>query len=157
MTDAASAKNTPLVSRERCGNAIRDALRLYVGRGRRYSVKQLSNATGVKGRVIECAMCDAESVDWRPLPNEALVSISKFLGPEFTCEWLGLADQEACWKEPEDGDIAALNTDAAEYNYEHSKATDPSGPGGAEVLPIERQRLKQIARRIAPRARTVAA
>lgn len=90
-----SADFAPLVSRERVGNAVGDALRLYVGRGRRYSVKQLSNATGVKDRVIECAMCDAASADYRPLALEALVSIAGFLGADFTAEWLSLAGQGA--------------------------------------------------------------
>lgn len=95
MADNSSANLSPLISRERCGNEINNALRLYVGRGRRYSVKQLSNATGIKDRVIECAMCDAASVDYRPLPIEALVSIAGFLGPDFTSEWLALAGQGA--------------------------------------------------------------
>lgn len=95
MPDKQSADMSPLVSREQAGNEIGKALRLYVGRGRRYSVKQLSNATGVKDRVIECAITDPASVDYRPLSLEALLSITKFLGADFTCEWLGLADQGA--------------------------------------------------------------
>jgi hypothetical protein len=110
-----SANLTPIVSRERVGNEINSALRLYVGRGRRYSVKQLSNATGVKDRVIECAMTDASSVDYRPLPIEALVSIAGFLGPDFTSEWLALAGQGA-FDLPDDDDtppgaLAADNSD----------------------------------------------
>lgn len=107
MSIAASANETPLVSRERVGNEINAALRLFVGRGRRYSVKQLSNATGVKDRVIECAMCDAATIDYRPLPLEALVSIAGFLGPEFTCEWLKLAQQGAFWLPETGGDSPA--------------------------------------------------
>jgi hypothetical protein len=90
-----SANIQPLVSRERIGNSIRDALRLFIGRGRRYSVKQVSNATGVKDRVIECAMTPVDSVDYRPLSLEALVSITGFLGADFTNEWLDLAGQGA--------------------------------------------------------------
>jgi hypothetical protein len=70
-------------------------LRLYVGHGRRYSVKQLSNATGVPDRLIESAMCDPESGDFRPLSNECLLSISSVLGDAFTTEWLRLARQGA--------------------------------------------------------------
>lgn len=114
MADAASANFPLLVSREHAGNTIGSALRLYVGRGRQYSVKQLSNGTGVKDRVIECAMCDAASVDYRPLPPEALLSISLFLGAEFTAEYLALAKQGA-FELPEDdlppGVIAADNAE----------------------------------------------
>jgi hypothetical protein len=93
VTATTSANFPLLVSREQAGSAIAGALRLFVGRGRRYSVKQLANATGVKDRVIECAI--AEGVDWRPLTPEALLSLSLFLGEAFTNEWLHLAKQGA--------------------------------------------------------------
>lgn len=114
MPDYASANITPLVSREQVGNEVGKALRLFVGRGRRYSVKQLSNGTGVKDRVIECAMCDAGSIDYRPLALEALISIARFLGSDFTNEWLGLACQGAFDlpdHEPDPGELAADNSD----------------------------------------------
>jgi hypothetical protein len=81
---------TPLVSRTAIREKIRDALRLYVGRGRRYSVKELSNATGVPDRCIEAAMCDPDSEDYRPLKLEDLASIGKFLGAAFVSHYLEL-------------------------------------------------------------------
>lgn len=95
MSADTSANFPLLVSRDRAGSAIRSALRLYIGRGRQFSVKQVSNATGVKDRVLECAMCEPDSTDFRPLPIEALLSISTFLGAPFTTEWLMLANQGA--------------------------------------------------------------
>lgn len=95
MTNAASANVGPTVSRNDAGEKISRALCLYVGRGRRYSVKQLSNATGVPDRMIECAKTHPDSEDWRPLPVDALLSIARFLGADFTNEWLGLAEQGA--------------------------------------------------------------
>ena len=135
MTDAASANLPPLVSREQAENAIADALRLFVGRGRRYSVKQLSNATGIKDRVIECAMCRADSLDHRPLPNSALFSIAKFLGAAFTNEWLGLSDQGAFDlpdSEPDPGALAADNSDdnaVVTRAAIDGKFDDPEKPG----------------------------
>lgn len=114
MTDSTSANFPPLVSRERSANTIRSALRLFIGRGRQFSVKQVSNATGVKDRVIESAMCDFDNADWRPLSIEALLSLSAFLGPVFTNEWLTLSDQGAFHLpdfEPKPGDLAADNSD----------------------------------------------
>ena len=70
---------------------MRDALRLFVGRGRRYSVKELANATGVADRVIESAICDVDSEDYRPLSHEALASIAKFLGASFASVYLELS------------------------------------------------------------------
>jgi hypothetical protein len=114
MADNWSANFPLLVSREQAGNKIGAALRLYVGRRRRYSVKQLANATGVKDRIIECAMTDAGSVDYRPLPPECLLSLIAFLGPDFTNEFLCLAGQGAFElpdEEPDPGEVAADNTD----------------------------------------------
>lgn len=90
-----SANLPPIISRERGHDAVRDALRLFIGRGRRYSVKQVSNATGVKDRVIECAMTLAADPECRPIHISDLLSIAGFLGPEFTTEWLLLAQQAA--------------------------------------------------------------
>lgn len=114
MADNRSADFPLLVSRSAANDAIRDALRLFVGRGRRYSVKQLSNGTGVKDRAIECAMIDSDAPEHRRLAPEALVSICKFLGAEFTTEWLRLADQSAFDNsegEPDPGAIAIASTD----------------------------------------------
>jgi len=105
---------SPLVSRNAAGSAISAALRLYVGRGRRYSVKQLANGTGTKDRVIECAMADPDSTDWRPAPPEALLSWAAFLGADFTSEWLREAGQGAFDlpdDEPEPGDLAIESTE----------------------------------------------
>lgn len=106
----------PLVSREQAGNKIGSALRLFVGRGRRYSVKQLSNATGVKDRMVECAMIDPASPDYRPLPDWALLSIAGFLGAQFTNEWLSLAHQGAFDLPDNPPDPGALAADNAEDN-----------------------------------------
>lgn len=110
-----SANLPPLISRERGHDAVRDALRLFIGRGRRYSVKQVSNATGVKDRVIECAMTLAADPECRPIHISDLLSIAGFLGPEFTTEWLLLAQQAAVAlpdaDEPGPGQLAADVTD----------------------------------------------
>lgn len=116
MTVRDNSADLPLlVSRSSAWAEFRKALRQYVGRGRHFSVKQLSNATGVKDRVIECAMCDMDDSDWRPMPFEAQLSIAKFLGPDFTSEWLALALQGAfALPEADDtppGELAADNSD----------------------------------------------
>jgi len=90
-SSAVSADNFILVSRNSIRESIRNALRLFVGRGRRYSVKELSNATGVADRMIESAMCDVDSEDYRPLSHEALASITKFLGAAFASSYLELS------------------------------------------------------------------
>lgn len=114
MIDKQSAGNSTLVSRSAARSAVRDALRLYVGRGRRYSVKQLSNGTGVPDRLIECAIADIDSADYRPLAYECLLSISLFLGSAFTAEWLKLARQGAFDLPDEDLPPGAIAAESAE-------------------------------------------
>lgn len=104
MASAASANQFLLVSRNDLGEAVAAALCLYVGRGRRYSVKQLSNGTGVPDRQIECAKIDPngrQGDDWRPLKFEEFFSLAKFLGEGFTSEVLRLSGQGA-YTLPED-------------------------------------------------------
>jgi hypothetical protein len=81
----------PLVSRSAAREKIRDALRLYVGRGRRYSVKELSLGSGVSTRVIEAAIAPIDDENYRPLALENLLSIAKFLKASFVSHYLELA------------------------------------------------------------------
>jgi len=84
MNASHSAANfVPLISRNKIGEAIRDALHLHVGRGRRYSVRSLSEATGVPERCIEAAKCQPDDPEYRPLKLEDLASLIKFLGAPF--------------------------------------------------------------------------
>ena len=92
---ASSADFSLIVSRTAVREKLRDALRLYVGRGRRYSVKELSNATGVPDRCIEAAKCDPDDPDYRPLTLENLASLSSFLGAPFASAFLELAGMGA--------------------------------------------------------------
>lgn len=95
MTFQSSANNNALISRSTAREAFGKALRLYVGRGKRYSVKQLSNGTGIPDRIIECAIADPWGGDYRDPRLDAVLSLSAFLGPDFTTEWLSLAGQGA--------------------------------------------------------------
>lgn len=83
-----AANFTPLISRNRIGETIRDALHLHVGRGRRYSVRALSEATGVPERCIEAAKCEPDDPEYRPLKLEDLASLTKFLGASFASAFL---------------------------------------------------------------------
>lgn len=99
-----SADLAPLVSREQAENAFRDAMNLFVGRGRRYNVPQLAKGSRVAERTIECFRSYSFGhPDYRPLHFGHMLSIAAFLGAEFTSEWLGLAEQGA-FDFPDDGD-----------------------------------------------------
>lgn len=123
MTPSPSADISPLVSRTAAREAFRDALRLYVGRGRRWSVKQLSNGTGIADRMIECFIAPIGSTDYRRPDFEEVLTLSKFLGPEFTSEWLCLADQGAFQlPDSEDKPPAVIAADNAEDNAALTRA-----------------------------------
>lgn len=110
-----SADNSPLVSRTKLYAAVAKGLRNEIGRGKRYTVKEVSNHTGVPDRMIECAKVDPDNLDWRPLSFEYVMSLSSFLGPVFTSEWLSAAQQGAFWLPEGDemppGELAADNAD----------------------------------------------
>lgn len=114
MTDTFSANFPLLVDSAQARNGIARSLRLFVGRGRRYSVKELGNATGVRDWQINQALIAADDPKHRPLPPEALLSISVFLGSEFINSWLSVC-QVGVFDLPDDdycpGDMAADNTD----------------------------------------------
>ena len=87
-SSADSANISPLVSRNMIGEKLRNALHLHVGRGRRYSIRELSQATGVPERSIEAAKCEPDDPEFRPLSLENLASLTKFLGAPFASAFL---------------------------------------------------------------------
>lgn len=114
---AASAGMPLLVSRSAARETFREALRLFVGRGKHYSVKQVSNGTGIKDRMIECFMAPVDSVEFRKPDLEEVLSLASFLGPDFTTELLKLATQGAFWlPDADDTPPGALAADNAEDN-----------------------------------------
>lgn len=147
MASSPSANFSPLVSREQGRNAVGDALRLFVGRGRRWSVKQLSNATGIPDWQINAAMIDGGSVDNRPLPPEALLSVAKFIGPAFTNEWLRLANQLAVVapEELDFDDLCDLARDFVDAKVAAHRADSPMGPA---IAPCEQTELHGKALRL---------
>jgi hypothetical protein len=80
-----------LVPSSQAREKVRAALWLHVGRGRRYSVKQLYEGTGVPAASIEKAMLPVENYNHRALKHEELLSIAKFLGAPFASAYLELA------------------------------------------------------------------
>lgn len=81
----------PLVSREEIRERVRKALNLHVGRGRRYSVEELSVGAGVPKRAIQAALAPINDENYRPLTLENLSSIAKFLKAPFASAYLELS------------------------------------------------------------------
>lgn len=117
MSASPSANNELLVSRSSARSQFRDALRMFIGRGKRFSVKQASNGSGVPDRMIECFMSDPDGEHYRKPDLEEALSLASFIGPDFTCEWLHLAHQGAFWlPDAEDLPPGAIAADNAEDN-----------------------------------------
>lgn len=71
-------KNPPLVSHEAAAAAVRDALALYCGRGRRYTSPALEEPTGIPSRTL----LSYQSGDACP-PLHNFLSLACVLGPGF--------------------------------------------------------------------------
>lgn len=91
-------RNGILISQEDAARRMEDALRLRVGRGRRFSFPALSDATGIPTRTLESYVQGATP------QLHALLSICSVLGPSFTSDVLspcGQAAHDAAPGEPE--------------------------------------------------------
>ncbi len=84
-------KTELLVSRNAIREKLRNALRLQIGRSRRYSVAEAAEGSGVPARQIEAAMCFVDDENYRPLSLENQASLTSFLGPSFASAYLELS------------------------------------------------------------------
>lgn len=153
MSASDSANNSLLISRSTIREAQRKALRLFVGRGRRYSVKELSNATGVPDRCIEGAMCDPEDTDFRPLSQENMASLGKFLGAPFVSVWLetmGLGAFELM-----DGQIPLPGVFAAQDAADTAEIVNRAADGVFDA--DDRRALREVGHREIARGMTLVA
>jgi hypothetical protein len=82
----------PLVSYNTICERQRHALRLFTGRGKRFSTEELSAGSGVKEKRIHAALRPVAADDYRLLRHEEFASIAKFL----TGEGLGATFISAC-------------------------------------------------------------
>jgi hypothetical protein len=73
-----------LVSRNTIREAQRRALKLFCGRGCRFTAKELWKASGVTDASLENAMRPVHDPNYRALKAEELASLDKFLGAAFT-------------------------------------------------------------------------
>lgn len=103
MSGEKSAGFEPLVSRYALAEAFRNALRLYVGRGRRYSVKELARGIGFSTRLIEGWIAPVGTEEHRVPEAAAILSCMAFLRAEFASDLLALASLAAIDVDDDDG------------------------------------------------------
>lgn len=155
MTDERSADFAANISREQAENAFRDALRLFVGRGRKHKASVVAIGSGVPLRLLDCYRgYPVGHLDHRPLHFGHKLSLTAYLGAEFTSAWLGLAEQ-AAFDLPDGGeddlDNAAL--DAGEASHAVQRARHPASPGGTAIVAEERAEIIPLMRKTACSAR----
>ena len=83
MSETSAAKIDSLISSTEARALIRQQMRLFMGRGRRYSVAAISQGTGIPLWQLNQAMIDPQDVKHRPLPPESFLSLVLFLGADF--------------------------------------------------------------------------
>lgn len=137
-----SAGIVPNVSRTKLYQAFGAALRLYIGRGKRHSYKDVERGAGVSARMIEAYRYEPDHEEFRPAPVEHIFSIAGFIGPDFLNEILPLIGQGAFWLPEDDlppGDLAA---DMADDNAEVTRrAKDGSFEGDEKALKVVGRRM----------------
>jgi hypothetical protein len=113
MATVLAAYLEPLISRNLCYERLASALKLHVGRGRRYTVRELSEGAGVPERSIECALYQPHQAEFRPLRLEYVLSLYKFLGASFASHYLEVAGLGAFELMDEQPLPSVLNADSA--------------------------------------------
>ncbi len=98
-----SASIEPLVRRNEHYRAVSKALQLLVGRGRRYTYKEVQRGAGIHERMLIAFKHDPDHEEWRKPDAEQFASLVKFLGADFTTGYLeGIAAGQAAYDLPDD-------------------------------------------------------
>lgn len=110
-----SAGDEPKVSRSAAYAEFAKSLRQFVGRGGRFSYKEVARKSGLPIRMIETYRYEPDHEEWRAAPFEHILSLMSALGPEFTSDILAMADQGAFWLpddiDPNPGELATESSE----------------------------------------------
>lgn len=151
MTDKHSAEFAPLVSHEQLDNAFWRAIRMFVGRGKRHRACEVSAASGVHRRTLDCYRgYPIGHPDHRPLDYAQKFSIASVIGADLTTQWLRLIGQAAYDLPDVEPDPSALDTaglDAGDVAHAVAKARSPNSPGGIAIVTEERNEIVPLIRR----------
>lgn len=94
--------NDALISPDRAADGIASALRLFIGRGRRFSVEDAAEGTGIAARTIRSYI--ASGSERRSPSSENLMVLSHFLGRDFTSRLMSILGQGTFDLDPEPGE-----------------------------------------------------
>lgn len=141
MAVVASADFEPIVSRSAVDDATHDALRIFVGRGRRYSVKQLARGTGVPQRMIEAAIAPVGDTEFRPLSRDHFWSIMRFLRAPFANEVMAKLAHMGAFDLPDD-ELPAPGEIVAESAEDHAALARAASDG--EFCELDHANLRVV-------------
>lgn len=86
---------TTLIAHEHAARAFADALRLFTGHGRRFSVQALAAASGVRPRTVESYLCGQATPGWAAALSLAAVLPVEFLDAALLPTGRGAVDRAA--------------------------------------------------------------
>lgn len=89
------------------------------------------------------------------MPAWALVALSRAIPDELVSLMFEPAEKVVSSIETGDEVLDELAEEAAEYVAEYTRARSPNSPGGAQIIPRERAKLSETARRVGAKARLV--
>jgi hypothetical protein len=115
------------------------------------SYKRLSLLSGIPDSTIESW---AKGV---AMPLHGFIALAPHIPDDLLSMVVEPAGKFVGTFEPSGNDLHDLSTDCADYQAAMARATHPNSPGGVAVVPSERGGLRDISRRMAPKARAVAA
>jgi hypothetical protein len=90
------------------------------------------------------------------IPLHAFVQIAPHMPDELLTLCLEPADKAVVSGGITDGALDELAEEAADYLAEYTHARSPSSPGGAQIIPMERAKLSEKARKVGAKARRAA-
>ena len=82
-----SVSNDALISPDRASEAVAQTLRLFIGRGRKFSVEDVAEGTGIPARTLRSYIATGE--ERRAPSGDTLLVLSHFLGRDFSSRLLG--------------------------------------------------------------------
>lgn len=91
------------------------------------------------------------------MPLHGFVRLLPYLPDDLASLIVDPAGKHIGTNDPADSCLHDLNQDATSFSATMARATHPASPGGVHVVPTERGELRDISRRMEPKARAVAA
>jgi hypothetical protein len=121
--------------------------------------REIQNILAIQSDMFRLAKRDYQLSPKRPaaMPMHGFVRLLPHLPDDLSSLLTEPADKHIGTNAPSDNDIHDLIDTASELTNEGVRAMHPKSPGGVHIVPSERGKIRDISRRLAPRARKVAA